>query len=44
VALFCTKQAVKTRTELIDYEDRREINKGLEEEIILFGTYFGKGE
>jgi hypothetical protein len=38
------KQAVKTRTELIDDEDTRKINKGLEAKKFLLGTRLNKGE
>ena len=39
-----SKQAVKTRTELIDDEDTRKINKGREGKMVLLGTRLKKGE
>jgi hypothetical protein len=38
------KQAVKTRTELIDDEEARKINKGLEGKMFLLGTRLNEGE
>jgi len=42
--VFETKQAVKTRNELIDDEDTRKINKGRERKMVLLGTRLNKGE